>query len=159
VSSAILFNHESERRPSRFVTRKITLAAARIAAGVQQSVTLGNVDSRRDWGYAGDYMNALVRMATLESTQDFVIGTGVAHSVRDLAALAFSEVGLNYLDHVETDEALTRPIDAPLRLADASAARRVLSWAPSLTFEGLIRRMVAADVARVRAGEDEGDAP
>lgn len=152
VASAILYNHESPRRSESFVTRKITRAAARIAAGVETTLTLGNLDGRRDWGFAGDYVEALWRMQQLDAPRDLVIGTGTSHSVRDFCERAFAVVGLDYRAHVETDESLFRPVDATTLVADARAARAALQWAPTVDFPALVEMMVQADRERVRGG-------
>jgi GDPmannose 4,6-dehydratase len=148
--SGILFNHESPRRDDSFVTRKITRAAARIAAGEQQELTLGNVDVRRDWGFAGDYVEAMWKTLQRGAAEDFVLGTGVAHSVRDFCAHAFKAVGLDYRKHVVSDPSLARRGDVPVRVADATRARTRLGWTPSVSFPELVRMMVDADTAALR---------
>jgi len=153
AASAILYNHESPRRGEEFVTRKISLAAARIAAGKARRVTLGNLEGRRDWGFAGDYVDALWRMAQRATPRDFVIGTGQSHSVRDFCERAFAAVGLDYREHVDADASLYRPVDSPSLVADARAARTELGWRPSLSFSSLVELMVAADVQRLREGD------
>jgi GDPmannose 4,6-dehydratase len=147
--SGILFNHESPRRGLEFVTRKITHGAARIKLGKSNELRLGNLDSRRDWGYAGDYVEAMWRMLQQDEPQDFVIGTGVTHSVRDFCELAFQRVGLDYRDYVLQDARFMRPADVDLLVADPSKARQVLGWQPNLNLEGLIAMMVDADLKRV----------
>jgi GDPmannose 4,6-dehydratase len=147
--SGILFNHESPRRGLEFVTRKITAGAARIAQH-GGTLALGNLDAERDWGYAGDYVEAMWLMLQQPEPGDFVIGTGVVHSVRELCRIAFAHVGLDYRDHVTRDQALYRPAEVDHLRADASKARRELSWAPSTTFEELVGMMVTADMARQR---------
>lgn len=153
AASAILYNHESPRRGVNFVTRKITQAAARIAAGLEQSVTLGNLEGRRDWGFAGDYADAMWRMLQLERPRDMVIGTGASHSVRDFCERAFALVGLDYQQHVVADRALFRPVDTTELVADARLAREALEWTPTTDFEGLVAMMVSADQKRVQQGE------
>jgi GDPmannose 4,6-dehydratase len=147
--SGILFNHESPRRGLEFVTRKITYGAARIKLGKSNELRLGNLDSRRDWGYAGDYVEAMWRMLQPDEPQDFVIGTGVTHSVRDFCELAFQRVGLDYHDYVVQDARFMRPADVDLLVADPDKARQALGWQPNLTLEGLIAMMVDADLKRV----------
>jgi GDPmannose 4,6-dehydratase len=144
--SGILFNHESPRRDEGFVTRKITRAVARIARGEQRNLHLGNLDARRDWGFAGEYVEAMWRMLQRADAEDFVIGTGTAHSVRDFCEEAFRVAGLRAGDHVVSDEALLRPGDAPVRVADASRARALLGWTPRVSFPELVRMMVHADI-------------
>ncbi len=146
ASCGILFNHESPRRGETFVTRKITRAAARIKFGLQDKLYLGNLDARRDWGYAPDYVRAMWLMLQQDRPDDFVIGTGEAHSVRDFVNLAFAHAGLDWCDHVVVDDRYFRPAEVDHLLADPSKARTVLSWEPSVTFEGLVRIMVEADV-------------
>jgi GDPmannose 4,6-dehydratase len=144
--SCILFNHESPRRPETFVTRKITSAAAMIAAGKQDALTLGNLDARRDWGWAPDYVDAMVRAVRHHVPDDFVIATGEAHSVGEFVAAAFASVGLpDWQNYVTVDATLARPADAPELVGDAAKARAVLGWAPTVTFEQIVERMVDAD--------------
>jgi len=168
ASSAILFNHESELRDPAFVTRKLTRAVARIALGLEQAVLLGNLDARRDFGYAPDYVAAMATMAAREAGSDYVLATGVAASIRDFATAAFAAAGIA-LDWVgegaheagvergsgtvraRIDAALLRPFDAPLLVGDATKARIELGFAPSLDLAGLARRMLEADLARERA--------
>jgi GDPmannose 4,6-dehydratase len=148
ASSVILYNHESPRRPETFVTRKITAAAARIAAGRQDALTLGNLDARRDWGWAPDYVRAM--MLAAEHPGDYVIATGESHSISDFAACAFERVGIDdWQRYVRTDDELLRPGDAPDLRGDASLARRVLGWEPTMGFEQIVHAMVDADVARL----------
>ena len=147
--NAILFNHESPRRRINFVTRKITDAVARIKLGRQQSVTLGNLDAERDWGYAGDYVQALWKMLQADTADDYVIATGERHSVREFAKAAFGHVGLDYQDHVTTDPQFFRPTEKVVLRGDASKARRVLAWAPTVSFEQLVVMMVDADLKRL----------
>lgn len=147
--SGILFNHESPRRGAEFVSRKITLAVARIKAGLQSELRMGNLDAERDWGFAGDYVDAMWRMLQQDEPQDFVIGTGITHSVRELVHIAFARAGLRYQDHVIIDPALYRPAEVDQLRADASQAREALGWSPSVSFTDLIEMMVDADLRRV----------
>ncbi len=144
--SGILFNHESPRRSSEFVTRKITQAAARIKLGEQDQLRLGNLDAIRDWGYAGDYVKAMWLMLQHDKPQDFVIGSGIPHTVRDLCETAFSALDMDYRDYVTTDSAFYRDNEAFPLIADASLARRVLGWQPETDFRTLIQLMVEADL-------------
>ena len=144
----ILFNHESPRRGLEFVTRKITDAVARIKLKQQRVLRLGNLDSCRDWGYAGDYVDAMWRMLQLEEPEDFVIGTGVMHSVRDVCRVAFEHVGLDWEAYVMEDPAFLRPAEVEELCADASKAKRLLDWEPVVSFEELVRMMVDADLGR-----------
>lgn len=146
--SGILFNHESPRRGLEFVTRKITDAVARIKLEQQQILRLGNLDACRDWGFAGDYVDAMWRMLQLEEPEDFVIGTGVMHSVRDVCRVAFEHVGLDWEAHVMEDPAFLRPADVEELCADASKAKQLLDWEPVVSFEQLVRMMVDADLER-----------
>jgi GDPmannose 4,6-dehydratase len=149
ASSGILFNHESPRRGLEFVTRKVTDGAARIKLGLSPSIALGNLDSKRDWGFAGDYVRAMWLMLQQNSPDDFVIATGVKHSVRELCELAFSHVGLNWQEHVEIDPALIRPADVNTLCGDSRRAREQLGWEPAVSFAGLVQMMVDADLERV----------
>ena len=149
--SGILFNHESPRRGLEFVTRKVTDAVARIRLGLATEVRLGNLDSRRDWGYAGDYVEAMWRMLQQDQPDDYVIGTGHTCSVRDLCAAAFGHVGLDYRDHVRQDPRYFRPAEVDLLVADPAKARTKLGWTPKVGFEELVRMMVDADLERQRA--------
>ncbi|MEX0786049.1 MAG: GDP-mannose 4,6-dehydratase [Dehalococcoidia bacterium] len=145
--SGILFNHESPRRGEDFVTRKLSLAASRVKLGKQSEVTLGNLESKRDWGYAPDYVRAMHMMLQQDEPDDYVIGTGEAHSPREFAELAFKAVGLNYEDYVVgSDPRHMRPADVDHLLADPSKAREKLGWEPSVTFQELARLMVEADL-------------
>lgn len=149
--SCILYNHESPRRPEAFVTRKITVAAARIAAGLQDQVALGNLEPRRDWGWAPDYVAAMVLAARADTPRDYVIATGVSHSVRDFVAAAFTAAGLDdWRDRVTLDPRFARPSDAPELVGDAGRARECLGWSPTVTFEDVVTRMVEHDLALVR---------
>jgi len=145
--SGILFNHESPRRGLEFVTRKITRAAARIKMGLQHELRLGNLDARRDWGFAGDYVEAMWLMLQQEKPEDYVIGTGQAHRVRDFVDLAFAEVDLDPAEHVVIDPAFYRPAEVDLLVADCSKAKRELNWAPKTEFSALVKMMVANDLA------------
>ena len=142
ATTGILFNHESPRRGAEFVTGKIARAAARIAGGQERAVSLGNIDVRRDWGFAGDYVRAMWLMQFQDEPQDLVIGTGQAHSVSDFCDVAFRRVGLNWRDHVTVDPALIRRADAPLRLANPARAKARLRWTPEVDFERLVGMMV-----------------
>ena len=146
--SGILFNHESPRRGLEFVTRKITDAVARIKLEQQQLLRLGNLDACRDWGFAGDYVDAMWRMLQLEEPEDFVIGTGVMHSVRDVCRVAFEHVGLDWEAYVMEDPAFLRPAEVEELCADASKAKQLLDWEPVVSFEQLVRMMVDADLER-----------
>jgi GDPmannose 4,6-dehydratase len=147
--SGILFNHESPRRGLEFVTRKVTHAVARIKYGLQKELRLGNLEARRDWGYAKDYVEAMWLMLQQDEPDDYVIATGETHSVRELCELAFGYVDLDYRDYVVVDPSLFRPADVTLLVGDASKARRRLGWAPKVRFEELIKMMVDADLALV----------
>ena len=147
--SGILFNHESPRRGLEFVTRKVTDGVARIKLGLATRLTLGNLDARRDWGFAGDYVDAMWRMLQQPTPEDYVIGTGVHHSVRECCEVAFSHVGLDWKRSVEHDQRYDRPAEVDTLLADPSKARTRLGWTPAVGFEALIRMMVDADMARL----------
>lgn len=147
--SGILFNHESPRRGIEFVTRKITDGVARIKLGLAKELRLGNLDAKRDWGYAGDYVDAMWRMLQRPTPQDYVIGTGVAHSVRELVEIAFEHAGLDWRKHVVQDPRFLRPAEVDVLLADPSKARTELGWTPEVIFEQLIRMMVDADLRRL----------
>lgn len=149
--SGILFNHESPRRGLEFVTRKISDAVARIKMGLQREVRLGNLDARRDWGFAGDYVDAMWRMLQSETPDDFVIGTGQTFSVRDFCEAAFNVVGLDYREFVMQDERFFRPAEVDLLVADPSKAKTQLGWTPSVSFAQLVELMVEADLARYAA--------
>jgi GDPmannose 4,6-dehydratase len=148
--SGILFNHESPRRGKQFVTRKVTDAVARIKAGRAKQLRLGNMDAKRDWGFAGDYVQAMWLMLQQPNADDYVVASGETHSVRELCQIAFSHVGLDWQEHVVVDPALVRPAEVDLLIGDASKARRVLGWAGKHSFRQLIEMMVDADVAAVR---------
>ena len=148
--SGILFNHESPRRGLEFVTRKVTDAVARIKLGRSREVRLGNLDSRRDWGFAGDYVDAMWRMLQQSEPDDYVIGTGETWSVRDLCQIAFECVGLDYREFVVQDERFFRPAEVDLLVADATKAHEKLGWKPKVSFAELIAMMVDADLKRHR---------
>ncbi len=148
--SGILFNHESPRRGLEFVTRKITYHVAKIKLGLTDKVALGNLDSKRDWGFAGDYVRAMWLMLQQDEPDDYVVGTGETHSVQELCEVAFSHVGLNWRDHVVQDPRFMRPAEVDLLVADPSKAHRALGWKPEVSFEQLIGMMVDADLALLR---------
>jgi GDPmannose 4,6-dehydratase len=147
--SGILFNHESPRRGLEFVTRKVTHAVARIQLGKANEVRLGNLDSGRDWGFAGDYVDAMWRMLQQKEPTDYVVGTGEMHTVRDLCAAAFGHVGLDWKKYVKIDPRFVRPAEVDVLLADASRARKELGWAAKVDFEQLVHMMVDADLERL----------
>ncbi len=147
--SGILFNHESPRRGTEFVTRKITLAAARIAAGKQKDLKLGNLDARRDWGFTGDFVEAMRLMLQQAEPQDYVIGTGETHTVQDFVEAAFAHVGLDWRKHVVIDPKLVRPAEVDLLISNPRRAREELGWTPKVSFHELVRMMVDADVRLV----------
>jgi len=151
ASSGILFNHESPRRGETFVTRKITRAVAHIRHGIQQKLYLGNLDARRDWGYAPDYVRAMWLMLQQEIPDDFVVGTGEAHTVREFVELAFAQAGLDWREHVEVDSRYFRPAEVDYLRADPSKARSVLGWEPTVTFAELVRIMVNADMEEIES--------
>ena len=153
ASSGILFNHESPRRGSRFVTRKITRAVARISLGLQDGLVLGNLEARRDWGFAGDYVEAMWRMLQRPEGGDYVVATGHAHSVREFCDAAFQHVGIdNWHRFVKQDPAFMRPAEVDIAVGDASRARAELGWKPSVEFPGLVSMMVDADLQATEAG-------
>lgn len=154
--SGILFNHESERRGLEFVTRKIAHGAARIALTGQGELRLGNLEARRDWGWAPDYVRAMWMMLQRDQAEDWVIATGETHSVAEFCALAFEHVGLDWRDWVVQDEAFMRPAEVDLLVGDASKARRELGWQPTVSFPELVRRMVDAEVERLRETKSNG---
>ena len=149
--SGILFNHESPRRGFEFVTRRVTYGAARIKLGLQQKLRMGNLDAERDWGFAGDYVQAMWMMLQQDKPQDYVIATGITHSVRQLLEVAFGHLGLAYREYVETDPALLRPAEVHHLRGDFSKAQRELGWKPTVSFEQLIKMMVDEDIARLRS--------
>jgi GDPmannose 4,6-dehydratase len=148
--SGILFNHESPRRGLEFVTRKITDGVARIKLGMTETLSLGNLEAARDWGFAGDYVRAMWMMLQQSEPQDFVISTGVAHTVRQFAKIAFETVGLNYEDHVKIDPAFFRPAEVDQLLGDPTKAKTVLGWNPEVSFEEMVVEMVHTDIARLQ---------
>jgi GDPmannose 4,6-dehydratase len=148
--SGILFNHESPRRGLEFVTRKISDGAARIALGLADSLALGNLDSKRDWGYAPEFVEAMWLMLQQDEPADYVIGTGEHHSPREFCEIAFAHVGLDYREHVRVDPRFLRPSEVDLLLADASLARERLGWRPRTSFQELVQLMVDADLERLR---------
>jgi GDPmannose 4,6-dehydratase len=150
--SGILFNHESPRRGIEFVTRKVTDGVARIKLGLATELRLGNLEARRDWGFAGDYVEAMWRMLQQDTPQDYVVGTGETHSVRELVELAFGHAGLDYRKYVVSDPKYYRPAEVDLLLADPAKARRELGWAPKVSFGELVALMVDADLERLAAG-------
>ena len=147
ASSGILFNHESPRRGLEFVTRKISYGAASIKLGLEEKLSLGNLDAKRDWGFAGDYVEAMWLMLQQDTPDDYVICSGMTHSVREFCDLAFQHVGLSYQDHVLVDEQFFRPAEVDLLVGDYSKASEILNWKPSTTFDGLVEMMVDADMA------------
>ncbi|MGH7570424.1 MAG: GDP-mannose 4,6-dehydratase [Gemmatimonadota bacterium] len=151
--SGILFNHESPRRGLEFVTRHVSHGAARVALGLTDKLPIGNLDAERDWGYAADYVAAMWSMLQADEPRDYVVGTGITHSVRDVCEVAFQHVGLDWRKHVVVDRSRLRPAEVDHLRADASRARSELGWAPSLEFHQLIQMMVDADVARLRESE------
>lgn len=150
VSNGILFNHESERRGETFVTRKITRAVGRIKHGMQKELYLGNLDAKRDWGHAEDYVEAMWLMVQQDQGDDYVVGTGETHSVREFLELAFGQVDLDYRDFVKIDPRYFRPAEVDLLLADPSKAERQLGWKPKTSFKELVTRMVTHDVDLAR---------
>ena len=148
--SGILFNHESPRRGLEFVTRKISDGVARIKLGLAKDLHLGNLESRRDWGFAGDYVKAMWLMVQQEAPDNFVVGTGETHSVREFCEIAFTHVGLDYNDFVVQDQRFYRPAEVDLLVADASKAGKVLGWEPRVTFKDLVTMMIEADLERLK---------
>ena len=146
--SGILFNHESPRRGLEFVTRKVTDGVARIKLGLADSLSLGNLDAHRDWGFAGDYVRAMWLMLQQERPDDYVIATGKSHSVRELVEIAFGHAGLEWQKHVKTDPKFLRPAEVDLLIGDPSKARTALGWTPEVDFDGLVKMMVDADIER-----------
>lgn len=147
--SGILFNHESPRRGLEFVTRKITNGAVRIKLGLDQQLALGNLDAKRDWGFAGDYVRAMWMMLQQEQPDDYVVSTGQTHSVEEFVKIAFEYLDLDYKKYVVTDPRFVRPAEVDLLLGDPSHARKKLGWIPTVSFEGLVRMMVDADLERL----------
>ena len=148
--SGILFNHESERRGKEFVTRKVTDGVARIKLGMSKELRLGNLDSKRDWGFAGDYVRAMWLMLQQDEPDDYVVATGETHTVKRLVELAFGAVGLKWEDHVKIDQSLVRPAEVDLLIGDPAKAKAKLGWKPEVSFEQLVERMVRADLARLQ---------
>ena len=146
--SGLLFNHESPRRGLEFVTRKVTDGVARIKLGLADTIALGNLDAQRDWGFAGDYVRAMWQMLQQDAPDDYVISTGVSHSVRELIEIAFARVGLDWQKHVYQDPALLRPAEVDHLLGDSGKARKELGWAPDVDFKQLVTMMVDADLER-----------
>lgn len=149
ANSGILFNHESPRRGLEFVTRKITDGAARIKLGLTDKLALGNLDAKRDWGYAGDYVEMMWRMLQQDKPDDYVIATGETHSVEDFVRSAFGHLDLDFKDYVITDPKFVRPAEVDLLLGDPSKAKEKLGWEPKVTFDGLVKMMVEADMERL----------
>jgi GDPmannose 4,6-dehydratase len=144
--SGILFNHESPRRGETFVTRKITLAAGRIKAGLQKDLVMGNLDACRDWGFAGDYVKAMWLMLQQDKPQDYIVATGETHSVKEFLEIAFGMLDLNWQDHVKFDQKFMRPAEVDILLGDASKAKAELGWVPEVDFKGLVKMMVEHDL-------------
>ena len=159
ISNGVLFNHESPRRGETFVTRKITRALTRIKLGLQRKLYLGNLDAQRDWGYAGDFVEAMWRMLQLPAPDDFVIATGESHSVREFLALAADYCGLDWTKVVETDPRYFRPTEVDLLIGDASKAREKLGWKPKTPFAQLVKEMVAGDLETARREVANGKHP
>ncbi|WP_224447187.1 GDP-mannose 4,6-dehydratase [Haloprofundus salilacus] len=153
ATNGILFNHESPRRGTQFVTRKITRAAARIAVGEQDELRLGNLNAKRDWGHARDYVKAMHLMLQQDEPDDYVVGTGEHHTVRECAQIAFDEVGLEWEEYVKVDEKFFRAAEVDALQADPSRAKRKLEWEPTTTFDEMIREMVQKDLAAVRSDD------
>ena len=157
--SGILFNHESPRRGLEFVTRKVTDGVARIKLGLADSLSLGNLDAHRDWGFAGDYVRAMWLMLQQDAPDDYVVATGIAHSVRDLVEVAFGHAGLDWTTHVRQDPKLIRPAEVDHLIGDSTKARTKLGWAPSVDFKGLVEMMVDADLERLSSGHHAEQVP
>jgi len=150
ASTGILFNHESPRRGFEFVTRKISLAVAKIKNNLQNELRLGNLEAKRDWGHARDYVEAMWLMLQQNISEDYVIGTGEQHSVKEFLDIAFSHVGLNYKDYVKIDKAFFRPAEVETLLADPSNSKKKLDWTPKVNFENLVKEMVESDLKNVK---------
>ena len=148
--NGILFNHESERRGETFVTRKITRAATRIKLGLQDKLYLGNLNAKRDWGFAGDYVEAMWRMLQADRPDDYVVATGEAYSVQEFVDKTFALLEINAADHVEVDERYFRPAEVDYLLGDPGKARAALGWSPQVSFDALVRRMVEHDLSLAR---------
>ncbi|MGC9393361.1 MAG: GDP-mannose 4,6-dehydratase [Anaerolineae bacterium] len=155
--SGILFNHESPRRGLEFVTRKVSYQVAKIKLGMADQLALGNLDSKRDWGYAGDYVRAMWLMLQQDEPDDYVVGTGETHSVQELCEVAFGRVGLNWRDYVVQDPRFMRPAEVDLLVSDPSKARKKLGWKPDVTFKGLIEMMVDADLELLKKEKEAGN--
>ena len=151
--SGILFNHESPRRGREFVTRKISDGVARIKLGLQKELRMGNLEAKRDWGFAGDYVKAMWLMLQQKSPDDFVISTGESHSVKEFLELAFARVGLKWKDYVVVDPKFLRPAEVDYLMGDCSKAKRVLGWTPEVTFQGLVHMMVDSDLERLKRAQ------
>src|SRR6187397_887657 len=151
--SGILFNHESPRRGLEFVTRKVSDGVARIKLGLADELSLGNLDAKRDWGYAGDYVRAMWLMLQQDQPDDYVVATGEAHSVQELVEVAFAHVGLDWQKHVGVDQRFLRPAEVDHLIGDPSKAKKQLGWEPSVDFKGLVHMMVDADIARLESGQ------
>ena len=150
--SGILFNHESPRRGLEFVTRKVSFGAAKIKLGLADELRLGNLEAKRDWGFAGDYVESMWLMLQQDHPDDYVVATGETHSVREFCEIAFAHIGLDYRDHVKVDERFIRPAEVDLLVGDATKAREVLGWQPKVSFEQLVKMMVAADLDLLSSG-------
>ena len=157
--SGILFNHESPRRGLEFVTRKVTNAAARIKLGLQDRLPMGNLEAKRDWGFAGDYVEAMWLMMQADAAEDYVIATGETHTVQELCEAAFARIDLDWQKYVYVDSALVRPAEVELLIGDATKARQKLGWQPKVRFQQLIEMMVDADLARLGSASDKPRAP
>jgi len=155
--SGILFNHESPRRGKEFVTRKVSYAVARIALGLDRELRMGNLDAERDWGFAGDYVKAMWMMLQQDQPEDFVVATGIAHSVRDLCETAFRHVGLDWRKYVVTDPRFLRPAEVEHLLGDSSKARAKLGWKPTVDFEALVKMMVDEDIRRLKLRQRDSE--
>ncbi len=148
--SGILFNHESPRRGLEFVTRKVSYNVAKIKLGIAKELRMGNLDAKRDWGFAGDYVKAMWMMLQQDKAEDYVISTGETHSVQELVDVAFGHVGLDYRDHVVMDERFIRPAEVDLLIGDPAKARKQMGWTPEVDFEGLVKMMVDSDMELVK---------
>jgi len=153
--AGILFNHESPRRGLEFVTRKVTDGVARIKLGLTDTLSLGNLTAKRDWGFSGDYVRAMWMMLQQDTPDDYVVAMGVSHSVQELVELAFGHAGLDWRAHVRQDPAFLRPAEVDLLIGDASKARRALNWEPEVDFKALIAMMVDADIERLTAATEQ----
>ncbi len=155
----MLFNHESPRRGLEFVTRKVSDGAARIKLGLADTLSIGNLEAHRDWGFAGDYVVAMWRMLQEDRPDDYVVATGVSHSVRELVEVAFAHAGLDWQRHIRVDPTLLRPAEVEYLLGDPSKARAQLGWTPSVNFRELVEMMVDADLARLGAASPVAGPP